>query len=45
MPEVVWASTYKTNLRRRVILQNRIIRIIYKSHFNADTDPIWYTKI
>ena len=31
----VWASTYKTNLRRLVILQKRIIRIINKSHFNA----------
>ena len=36
----IWASTYKTNLRRLVILQNRIIRIISKSHFNAHTDPI-----
>ena len=31
---IVWASTYKTNLRRLVILQKRIIRIINKSHFN-----------
>ena len=39
---VVWASTYKINLRRLVILQKRIIRIIYnKSHFNAHTDPIF----
>ena len=37
---LVWASTYKTNLRRLVILQKRIIRIINKSHFNAHTDPI-----
>ena len=28
---IVWASTYKTNLRRLVILQKRIIRIINKS--------------
>ena len=26
--KIVWASTYKTNLRRLVILQKRIIRII-----------------
>ena len=38
---IVWASTYKTNLRRLVILQKRIIRIINKSHFNAHTDPIF----
>ena len=39
---VVWASTYKTNLRCLAILQKRIIRIIYnKSHFNAHTDPIF----
>ena len=37
---IVWASTYKTNLRRLVILQKRIIRI-NKSHFNAHTDPIF----
>ena len=38
---IVWASTYKTNLRRLDILQKRIIRIINKSHFNAHTDPIF----
>ena len=40
----IWASTYKTNLCRLVILQKRIIRIIIntgKSHFNAHTDPIF----
>ena len=37
---IVWASTYKTNLRCLAILQKRIIRIINKSHFNARTDPI-----
>ena len=30
---IVWASTYKPNLRRLVILQKRIISIINKSHF------------
>ena len=39
--QTVWASAYKTNLRRLVILQKRIIRIINKSHFNAHTDPIF----
>ena len=38
---IVRASTYKTNLRRLVILQKRIIRIINKSHFNTYTDPIF----
>ena len=38
---LVWASTYKTNIRRLVILQKRIIRIIKKSHFNSHTDPIF----
>ena len=37
---IVWASTYKTNLRRLVILQKLIIRIINKSHLNAHTEPI-----
>ena len=37
---IVWASTYETNLRHLVMLQKRIIRIINKSHFNAHTDPI-----
>ena len=38
---IVWASTYKTNLHRLVILQKRIIKIINKSHFNAHTNPIF----
>ena len=38
---IVWASTYKTSLRRLVILQKRIIRIINNSHFNAHADPIF----
>ena len=37
---VVWASAYKSNLRRLVIVQKRIIRIINNSHFNAHADPI-----
>ena len=38
---IVWASTYNTNLLRLIILQKRIIRIITKSHFNAHTDLIF----
>ena len=39
---IVWASTYKTNLRHLVILQKCIVRIIInKSHFNAHTDPVF----
>ena len=38
---IVWALTYKTNLRHLVILQKRIIRIINKSHFNNHTDSIY----
>ena len=38
---VVWASTYKTNLRRLVTLQKRAVRIINNSNFDAHTDPIF----
>ena len=38
---LVWASTYKTNLVRLVVLQKRVMRIIAKSHFDAHTDPIF----
>ena len=38
---IVWASTYKTNLVRLVKLQKRAVRIIDKSHFNAHSDPIF----
>ena len=38
---IVWASTYKTNLLCLDILQKGIIRIINKSHFNVHTDPIF----
>ena len=36
---IVWASTYKTNLVRLVILQKGVLRIIHISHFNAHSDP------
>ena len=37
---IVWASTYSINLRRIVVLQKRIIRILNTSKFDAHTDPI-----
>ena len=46
---IVWGSRYKTNLRRLVSLQKRVIRIISKSTFDSHSDPIFkelelYTK-
>ena len=38
---IVWGSTYATNLKRIVLLQKRIIRIINKETFNAHTDPLF----
>ena len=38
---IVWASTYKTNLRRLVTLQKRVIRNINISAFDALSDPIF----
>lgn len=38
---IVWASTYESNLRRLVILQKRAIRIINKSEVDAHTTPIF----
>ena len=38
---IVWASTYISNLKRIVVLQKRIIRIINKSKYDAHTDPIF----
>ena len=35
---IVWGSTYKTNLRRLVSLQKRVIRIISKSTFDSHSD-------
>ena len=36
-----WGSTYATNLKRIILLQKRIIRIINKETFNAHTDPLF----
>ena len=38
---IVWGSTYKTNPRRLVSLQKRVIRIISKSTFDSHSDPIF----
>ena len=38
---LVWASTYPTNLSRLVILQKQIIRIINNSDYSARTNPIF----
>ena len=38
---IVWASTYPTNLKRIVVLQKRIIRVMNNSKFDAHTDPIF----
>ncbi|KAL9967850.1 hypothetical protein ACROYT_G026148, partial [Oculina patagonica] len=38
---LVWGSTYKTNLQRIVILQKRVIRMVNKSYYKAHTEPIF----
>ena len=38
---LVWASTYSSNLCRIVLLQKRAIRILNKSEFRAHTDPLF----
>ena len=38
---LVWASTYRTNLIRLEILQKRVIRTITKTPWDAHTDPIF----
>ena len=38
---LVWASIYRTNLSRLVILQKRVVRIIAKTQYYAHTDPIF----
>ena len=36
---LVWGSTYKTNIQRIIILQKRVIRMVNKSYYNAHTEP------
>ena len=38
---IVWASTYQSNLNRIVILQKRIVRIISKVKFDPHTNPLY----
>lgn len=38
---IVWASTYITNLRRIILLQKRVVRILNKAKFDAHTEPIF----
>ena len=38
---LVWGSTYKTNLQRIIILQKRVIRMVNKSYYNAHTESIF----
>ena len=37
----VWGNTYISNLKRLITLQKRILRIIAKSSYLADTNPIF----
>ena len=37
----VWGSTYPSNLKRIILLQKRIIRILNKEPFDAHSDPIF----
>ena len=38
---LVWGSTYKSNLKRLTILQQRAIRMVSRSGCDAHTDPIF----
>ena len=38
---LVWGSTYKSSLKRIVILQKRATRIIGRSNYDAHADPIF----
>ena len=38
---LVWASTYHSNLHCISLLQKRVVRIINRSDFDAHTDPIF----
>ena len=42
---LVWSSTYPTHLRRLVLLQNRIVRVISKKGFDAHTEPLFKNLI
>ena len=38
---IVWASTYKTNLKRIVSLQKWVIRILNRAKYDAPSKPIF----
>ena len=38
---LVWASTYPTNLSRLVLLQKKILRLADKAEYNAHTNPLF----
>ena len=38
---IVWASTYESNLKRLIVLQKRAVRIISKSEVSAHTSPLF----
>ena len=38
---IVWASNYKTNLKRIVALQKRVIRILNRAMYDAPSKPIF----
>ncbi len=38
---LVWASTYQSNLHRIILLQKRAVRVLSRSNFDAHTDPIF----
>jgi hypothetical protein len=38
---IVWSSTYVTNLQRILILQKRIVRLLTNSGFSAHTAPLF----
>jgi hypothetical protein len=38
---IVWASTYSSNLNCIVILQKQIVRILSKGKFDSHTDPFF----
>ena len=37
----VWASKYQSNLKSLIILKKRVIRIITRSAFDAQTEPLF----
>ena len=40
---IIWGSTYASNLNRLKVLQKRIVRIITNSSYDAHTAPLFYS--